>query len=94
MYLVSPHADHLAWLLGIRAGFDEFAASARMNQYEPGKHSPDYQTLQKIAGVLKIDPSFFYTKDDSLAKIIKEYSRLNKKQRAQAVSAFQRSSIK
>jgi len=76
--------------LGIRAGFDEFAASARMNQYETGKHSPDYQTLQKIAGVLKIDPSFFYAQDDSLATVIKTYSRLNSRERTKVKSAFDR----
>ncbi len=27
--------------LGILAGIDEFSASARMNQYERGKHSPN-----------------------------------------------------
>jgi transcriptional regulator with XRE-family HTH domain len=31
--------------LGIAAGIDEFSASARMNQYETGKHTPDYLIL-------------------------------------------------
>lgn len=28
--------------LGVLAGIDEYSASARMNQYERGKHSPHY----------------------------------------------------
>jgi len=28
--------------LGVRAGIDEFCASARINQYERGKHMPDF----------------------------------------------------
>ena len=45
--------------LGIAAGIDEFSASARMNQYETGKHTPDFLTLSKIAKVLKTPVAFF-----------------------------------
>ncbi|EDM65300.1 putative transcriptional regulator, partial [Moritella sp. PE36] len=34
--------------LGIRLGMEPNTASARMNQYEKGKHTPDYQTMQRI----------------------------------------------
>ena len=67
--------------LGIKSGIDEFAASARMNQYETGKHAPDFQTLKHIAAVLKIDPAYFYCSDDKLAQIIKIYSRANTKEK-------------
>ena len=40
--------------LGIKAGRDEFSASARVNQYERGKHTPDYSTVERIAKVLKV----------------------------------------
>ena len=30
--------------LGIMAGIDEFSASPRINQYERGKHVPDFAT--------------------------------------------------
>jgi transcriptional regulator with XRE-family HTH domain len=74
--------------LGIKAGIDEFAASARMNQYETGKHAPDFQTLQHIAAVLKIDPSYFYCSDDNLARIIRAYSRANRKGKREIASAI------
>lgn len=74
--------------LGIRSGIDEFAASARMNQYETGKHAPDFQTLKHIAAVLKIDPSYFYCSDDKLARIIKIYGRANKKEKREIVSSL------
>ncbi|PIZ04479.1 MAG: XRE family transcriptional regulator [Gammaproteobacteria bacterium CG_4_10_14_0_8_um_filter_38_16] len=67
--------------LGIKAGIDEFGASARMNQYETGKHSPDFGMLQRIAKVLKLPAAFFYTNDNCLANIIKMYSKLNDDQR-------------
>lgn len=34
--------------LGILAGMDEFAASARMNQYEKGVHAPDFKTVRDL----------------------------------------------
>jgi transcriptional regulator with XRE-family HTH domain len=56
--------------LGIRAGIDEFSASARINQYEKGKHTPDYQTMERLAEVLGVPVPFFYTRDNTLADLI------------------------
>ena len=64
--------------LGIAAGMDEFSASARMNQYEVGKRTPDYSTLKRIAKVLGYPPAYFYTEDDLIAEIISYASKLNK----------------
>lgn len=33
--------------LGILVGIDECSASARMNQYEKGKHMPDFSLTKK-----------------------------------------------
>ncbi len=71
--------------LGVKAGFDEFAASARMNQYETGKHVPDFLSLQKIAQVLNVDPAYFYCQDDRLAEVVKRYSRLTKAEKKKVV---------
>ena len=56
--------------LGIAAGIDEFTSSARMNQYETGKHTPDFNTLSRIAKILKVPTAYFYADDDLLAEII------------------------
>ena len=61
--------------LGIAAGMDEFSASARMNHYEIGRHTPDYSTLKRIADVLNIPPAYFYADNDQLAEVIKIYGR-------------------
>jgi len=63
--------------LGIAAGIDQFAASARMNQYERGKHTPDYSTLKRIATILKVPVAYFYVDKDDLAEIIKLYGNLS-----------------
>jgi transcriptional regulator with XRE-family HTH domain len=68
--------------LGIEAGIDEFSSSARVNQYETGKHVPDLQTAEKLAEVLEIPAAYFYTRDDQLADIIRLYGKLNSKSRA------------
>lgn len=64
--------------LGVAAGIDEFSASARMNQYETGKHIPDYLTLKNIGKVLGCPVAYFYTEDNDLAIIIHAFPRLNK----------------
>lgn len=64
--------------LGIAAGIDEFSASARMNQYETGKHTPDYLTLTRIAKVLKLPTAYFYAEADELAELIQLFSRAKK----------------
>ena len=60
--------------LGIKAGIDQFSASARMNQYETDKHVPDFGTIKRIARVLKVPTAYFYCENDELAEMIKKWS--------------------
>ena len=55
--------------LGKLAGIDPMSASARMNQYERGKHSPDYQLMCRVAEILKMPVSWFYTVDEEEARL-------------------------
>ena len=55
--------------LGKLAGIDPTSASARMNQYERGKHSPDYRLMCRVADILRMPVSWFYTEDNELARI-------------------------
>lgn len=72
--------------LGIAAGIDEFTASPRMNQYERGKHIPDYTTLERLAQVLDIPVPYFYAADDELAEWIKCFPRLGKAEREKIIT--------
>jgi len=72
--------------LGIKAGIDEFSASPRINQYERGKHAPDYSTVERLAKVLKVPTPFFYAGDDDLAKIILLLGALSPKARKQLLT--------
>jgi len=62
--------------LGILAGIDEFSSSARINQYEKGKHIPDFLTLKNIANILLVPTAYFYTEDDGLAEMLFLYHTL------------------
>ena len=61
--------------LGIAAGIDEFSASPRMNQYETGRHTPDFSTLKKIALTLNVPTAYFYAEEDKLAEEIKAFAK-------------------
>lgn len=67
--------------LGIKAGIDDFSASARINQYERGKHMPDLQTVTRLAAVLRMPPAYFYCDESELAEVIVKFAALGKAQR-------------
>lgn len=62
--------------LGIEAGMDQFSASARMNHYEMGRHTPDYSTLKRIADVLKLPVAYFYAESDEMAELIIWFNKM------------------
>lgn len=74
--------------LGIAAGIDEFSSSARMNQYETGKHTPDFLTLKLIGKVLAYPVAYFYAEEDDLAILIKRYASLSKASKKLMIKKF------
>ena len=62
--------------LGVRAGIDEFSSSARINQYERGKHAPDFLTASNLAKVLGVPAAYFYAEDNQLAELISLFGQL------------------
>ncbi|WP_034936855.1 helix-turn-helix transcriptional regulator [Erwinia mallotivora] len=65
--------------LGILAGIDEATASARMNQYERGIHTPDFELACRLASVLHVPAFYFYAVEDDLAEMILGYSESQEK---------------
>jgi transcriptional regulator with XRE-family HTH domain len=63
--------------LGIQAGIDPFAASARINQYERGKHVPDLWTAARLAKVLAVPSAFLYAQDKALAAWILAFGQVS-----------------
>lgn len=50
--------------LGMLVGMDEFSASARMNQYERERHSPNMRTSEQLAMVLQVPMAYLYCPED------------------------------
>lgn len=71
--------------LSIAAGMDEFSASSRMNHYEIGRHQPDFETLKRIAKILKVPVAYFYAESDDLAEMIALFQRMNKSEKTNLI---------
>jgi transcriptional regulator with XRE-family HTH domain len=71
------HAGLSQERLGVLAGIDEMSSSARMNQYERGKHEPDFSMVERIAKVLNVPESYFYAKDDEAAWLQVVFHRMS-----------------
>lgn len=59
--------------LGIKAGIDPSAASPRVNQYERGRHAPNFMVAAKLAEALGAPAAYLYAQDDELAALILEF---------------------
>jgi transcriptional regulator with XRE-family HTH domain len=71
--------------LGILAGIDEMSSSARMNQYERGKHAPDWLTVERLAAVLDVPVAYFYATDDDAAELLLAFYALAPEARGRAL---------
>jgi len=75
--------------LGKRLGMDDNTASARMNQYERGKHTPDYTTLKRMADELAVPVSYFFCEDDLSAQLVTLFGELTEAQKKAILSVAQ-----
>lgn len=74
--------------LGILAGLDEASASTRINQYEKGKHSPNFETVNNLAKVLNVPVSFLYTPEDDLAQFILLFDSLSESDKKKILDQY------
>lgn len=56
--------------LGIQLGMEPGTASARMNHYEKGKHTPDYTTLKAMADELGVPVAYFFCESETTAQLL------------------------
>jgi len=75
--------------LGISIGLDVGVASARMNQYEVGSHSPKFSIATKIADALDVSAAYFYAEEEDISELILQFSRLNKTQKQKLIKSLQ-----
>jgi len=62
-----------------------------MNQYERGKHAPDWLTVQKLAAALQVPAAYFYSVDDDVAELLVMFHGLSEKRRAEIIQAVKQS---
>lgn len=76
--------------LGVAAGIDEMSASARMNQYERGKHAPDWLTMERLADVLDVPVCYFFAVGDDTAEMLLAFQALSVQARHEALDCVKR----
>ena len=79
--------------LGILAGIDEFSASPRINQYEQGKHTPGFSTVERLAKVLKVPTPFLYCRDDELAQLILHFGTMAQQEKKRFIKTLTRNVV-
>jgi len=79
--------------LGVRIGLDPSNASARMNQYETGKHTPDYKMLKKIAEELGVPVPYLLCEDALLADLILQLAKLSDEEKERMLCELKAKSI-
>ncbi|TMO72016.1 helix-turn-helix domain-containing protein [Pseudoalteromonas aurantia] len=77
--------------LGLALGMEPNTASARMNQYEKGKHAPDFTTMKRIADELGVPVAYFYCEEDDLAELICAWNNVEQAERVKLLDVFKRS---
>lgn len=79
--------------LGILIGIDPSSASPRINQYESGKHLPDFKIAKLLAESLEVSVTYFYAEDDGLARLILAYNALSVRKQSKVLKAVEDPSI-
>ena len=67
--------------LGIQLGMEPGTASARMNHYEKGKHTPDYATLKAMADELGVPVAYFFCESESTAELLCLLEKMSEEER-------------
>lgn len=67
---------------------DPGSASGRMNHYEKGRHSPDIDTLQRLADELNVPLNFFFCEDDISAELACVIAAMTEEQRKLLLQAL------
>lgn len=71
--------------LGIQLGMEPGTASARMNHYEKGKHTPDYTTLKAMADELGVPVAYFFCESESTAELLCLLEKMSEEEKADLV---------
>ena len=74
--------------LSTELGFDRSHGTARISQYETGKHAPDFAMAKKMAEAIGVPVAYLYCDDDKLAELLLAASRLSKEELDELVQSI------
>lgn len=74
--------------LATRAGIDEFSGSARISQYETGKHVPRYEIACRLAEVLDVPVAFLYAREEATAQLLLQWQSASAASRQQVLATL------
>ena len=80
--------------LGRRLGFEISVASSRMNNYEQGKRTPDFTTLEKLAEELNVPVPYFFCKSDKMAELLCIFDKLTADQQDELLAELRKNEQK
>ena len=76
--------------LGLLAGISESNASAKMNQYEQGTHTPKFPRVKELAAALKVPTAYFFAETGDLAELLYGYETLSASEKRALLKQVQR----
>lgn len=76
--------------LGVLAGIDEFSASARINQYERGKHVPAFEVARSLARALDVPTEYLYAEDERTARLLLAFHKLPTREKTRLVESLEK----
>lgn len=74
--------------VAVAAGIDEMSASARISQYENGRHLPRYQIAVRLAHGLGVPVAYLYTPDDATAELLLLWCDVSPARRKQVLESL------
>jgi transcriptional regulator with XRE-family HTH domain len=73
--------------LSNQLGFDDRShGTARISQYETGKHAPDFAMAKKMADALGVPVAYLYCDDENLAEFIFEWGKLTEEEQKRVIN--------
>ncbi|MDB2386169.1 helix-turn-helix domain-containing protein [Shewanella sp.] len=79
--------------LGIQLGMEPGTASARMNHYEKGKHTPDYATLKAMADELGVPVAYFFCESEKNAQVLCLLEQMSDEEKDILIEQLTKSSV-
>lgn len=76
--------------LGIRIGMEPSSASGRMNHYEKGRHTPDIDTLKRMADELGVPINYFFCENETTAELARLIANMSEQQQVELIAVLKK----